>query len=738
MILAYFCLWKLLLICYNNYEKRKETFFSLLLLNARAGLISNIYGTIWGEINMALQPTNSGINYQQRVGAQFLSLMLTDSHLEDWLPGSEGVLESMRFESCDEIDDLVLENNLGTTYYLQAKRSLSLSNRMESQFYDVIDQFVREFIKNPSANSKYYLAVSSDSSTQINNRLRRLLNNIRASHNITVINLNKADKEVLDIFLTSIDSIYKKYTVQKMEYTVLRNLCERIYIVVYDVEDGLSGETACKMLLASRNEKQYDLLWRALIVDALEFASNRSIATRDYIQEKYGHFSGSENSVEGFFKPAAGGEIQIGYDIVLGRSQQLLENIKRDRPGEIKQELGESPLLLLQLYRFDESGKKRLSQFYPDNRLVMPGGIEVEVIRRCSSITGMTRYIDTYVPKQEPIVEMLGNGNGQEDNYPEAQLHKKWVTEQLQKATDLYCIHCGEPIAGEQNCIIEIDNESESLKVGYSHRGCVRPVDRDLGTIRGDIFDQYAYLKAFDYAFWVKARGQRLFAGLKKMGTPLVYMIWNQDIQSVASGRFCIKANLENGDATYVTQRGYVVRGSRTYMESMAEQHNRLRSQFEKDDPFGYTSISNTFGDYSSLCDKLEIGEEFRRCISYKCVPFTSTIRELFDVTGDYYTPLIYLTIEGSIAVVDRHIFMLTNPLDLYKYLNNWKEKIGLDFGNDYNVITLKTDSEFDNFMRDTINSSIEVIVDPWFGNRKDLVRGFVIGSYDKEMEQYM
>lgn len=157
---------------------------------------------------MAIQPTNAGINYQQRVAAQFLSLMLTDSSLEPWLSGSEGILESIRFESSDEIDDLVLENDQGDNYYIQIKRTISLSSKQNSHFYKVIMQFVGEYIST-GGKGKYYLAISSSASSSIGDRLRRILDNIRNNQKIDGLYLNKTDQSILDTFLSAISFAYK-------------------------------------------------------------------------------------------------------------------------------------------------------------------------------------------------------------------------------------------------------------------------------------------------------------------------------------------------------------------------------------------------------------------------------------------------------------------------------------------------------------------------------------------------
>lgn len=684
---------------------------------------------------MAIQPTNAGINYQQRIAAQFLSLMLTDSSLDSWLSGSKGILESIRFESSDEIDDLVLENDQGDIYYIQAKRTISLSSKQSSRFYKVIAQFVGAYLTT-SGKGQYYLAISSNASLSIGDRLRRILDNIRSNQKIEGLYLNRTDQNILDTFLSAVRFVYKARTTAEISNEILLELCIHIYIVVYDLESELHDERACKMLLASFCPTEYDMLWRSLIVDSLAFAENRSSVARNYLHKKYGdHLRRSRKGGEQFFAPSLEGEVQIGYDIVLARSPQLLEILDK-RHNDIQQ-YGSDPLLLLQLYRFDDSGKKQISKYYPDNRLIMPGDIEVEVIHRCSSIGGMERFLKTYQPEGSSIIEMLGNGDGQEDHFPEAQLHKQWVTEQLTKETDLYCIHCGEPIAGEESYIIEIDNAAERLKVGCAHIGCTRPVDRILGLPQGKVFNEYSYLKTFDYAFWANAKGQRVFGQLQAMGIRAGDILWNSDIHSILTGRFCIKANLEQGDYTYVTQRGYVVRGSQAQLKSQVEIHNKTLEKM-KHDPMGFTSVAHAFGNYSGLIDKLEVGEEFRRCLSFECVPYTSTIHELFDidVKDGYYCPLIYLTIDGEIFEVDGHIFLLTNPLDLQKYLNNWKEKLGLDIGSNYCVVTIKHDAEFDNFVQDALIDGFNIIVDPWFGNYSDLARGYYIRSYDAEITE--
>lgn len=686
---------------------------------------------------MALQSTNIGINYQQRISAQFMLLMLCKEDIYNWLPQGKGTLTTIRFESMDKIDDLVLQTSYGTLYYLQIKRNINFSSSKKSEFYKVLAQFVGQFLLEKNESSMYCLVTSSDSSSQINNKLRRLLNNIRVGNSIQSLSMNKDDKNILEKFLTALKTIYIDKTNNEISNETLFDLCKRINILVFDIEEGQAQENVCKYLMASKSLKNISFLWSSLIVDALTFASNRSVVDERYMLDKYKTFFETdccEDDSE-YFTTESDGEVQIGYDIVLGRSKSLIDFLKQTGSEESKN-YPDDALLLLQLYRFDENGKKDLSKYYPDNKLIMTGELEIEIIHRCSSITGMSRFIEKFKPEGSCIVNMLGNGDGQEDNYPAARAHKNWVDLQLSKlGRTLYCIHCERAITDNNCYIVEIDNEKESLKIGWAHIKCTRPIDRVVGKLKAPVFDTFDYLKGFDFNLWVNKKGQRLFADISQMPNKIYHILWSDDIRDILKGEYCLKANVQNGDAIYITQRGYVVRGSLEKIKAHAKDMN-VRITLFSEDPIGFLSNSHQFGNYSALSTSLSAEEEFLRCISFECVPFTSTIKELYDITTDYYAPLAYLSTEDSIVLFDGIIFLLTNPLKLDKYLENWNDKMGYDIGNNYLVKTIANDEDFDMFVGNVINNVNSIIVDPWFGDKNELLHGIFIDSYEKEKER--
>lgn len=158
--------------------------------------------------------------------------------------------------------------------------------------------------------------------------------------------------------------------------------------------------------------------------------------------------------------------------------------------------------------------------------------------------------------------------------------------------------------------------------------------------------------------------------------------------------------------------------------------NNSLKNN--KEDPFAY--IKNTWesGNYSMLKNRVEISEEIVLCKSYECVQYISEIRELFDVKGNYYAPLVFISIDDEIVLIDGYLFLMTNPFDLDKYLKNWKKHLGIDFTEvEYEVSGVYSDQEMDQLMKSVFSDGISVIVNPWFGNEKELLRGISISDFN-------
>ena len=95
---------------------------------------------------MATQPTNAGIDFQQRVSAWILINMVIEMDLALSLDAEkEAIIKKVELESDDEIDDLVVTLLDDRKMYFQMKRSVSLTQSENSDFYKALYQFIKSF-----------------------------------------------------------------------------------------------------------------------------------------------------------------------------------------------------------------------------------------------------------------------------------------------------------------------------------------------------------------------------------------------------------------------------------------------------------------------------------------------------------------------------------------------------------------------------------------------------------------
>ena len=87
--------------------------------------------------------TASGVNFQASLGAMFAARLLTERALDERLRLNDTRIKSIRFETEAPVDDLLLETTEGGFLFVQAKTTLSLSERLDSEFGKTIEQVVR-------------------------------------------------------------------------------------------------------------------------------------------------------------------------------------------------------------------------------------------------------------------------------------------------------------------------------------------------------------------------------------------------------------------------------------------------------------------------------------------------------------------------------------------------------------------------------------------------------------------
>ncbi|WP_133249247.1 hypothetical protein [Abyssibacter profundi] len=210
--------------------------------------------------------TNSGIDFQQRIAALVVAQVIAEVNDFSSLQIGDAIdVEGLRFETNDSIDDLVIVTSQGCSY-IQAKRSLSLSERINSEYSSVLRQFVSQHIEGGTDEDRYVLATSPRASKRITNELRKLTESARFNETGSSENpLTHAEREVFDRTKSLIQAHYLEKTKTQITDAEFDALFKKIIIANIDIEEGAPLETAILTLLSSKSRVSPELLWGSIL-----------------------------------------------------------------------------------------------------------------------------------------------------------------------------------------------------------------------------------------------------------------------------------------------------------------------------------------------------------------------------------------------------------------------------------------------------------------------------------------
>jgi hypothetical protein len=498
-----------------------------------------------------------------------------------------------------------------------------------------------------------------------------------------------------------------------------------MHVTIADVQQGMPLEGAILTLLISKSKVKPELLLSVTISLALSLASTRQSINKIGLESKLGNYIGpltpeKRQSIEkDFFDfEIANGEMASGREVLLVKS--FLEGYD---------------FIIIELIRFDDAGNKRV-KFY-ENVCEILNGSTWEIIYRAATHAGIERYVkersDFFKDKKIAIVPI--NAKEDVENGAFSQAYRDLCRNILESNEQmLRCLHCGDYISENGAPLIEIDEMGAEQAVGFVHITCLRPLDRVLGSVKSPIFDEYDYLKDFDYKTWFNLvqNGQALFCSLQGKLNQVMVMGWNPEGVSKFKGNYCVKINLEDGSSRYVHHRGKIVRETLSSATKKAEFANsEIKKAFLKGDPDCYTSKNNTFGSYSSVMKIKDDDEVCIECISAEVEKYTLAIEKTYERFSNYYAPVIILLDKesGQPIIVNNTVFVIDNPLKLNSYIANWsKASITLP---EYKIEIIKSDYEFDSFIAKCIKDKIQVVANPLFDMQLNLLSGIVFQHID-------
>lgn len=671
--------------------------------------------------------TNSGIDFQQRVAAFFILSMGLDLDCSNILEQEhEAKIRKVSFETSDAIDDIVITHESSKTY-LQAKRKLSLSDKENSEFYKTIDQFVRQYKSSQNKCDRYVIITSNDSSRKILSDLRKITISARLNGTSLQDNpISKSEQLTYNIFLRCINRSLKKNGVVDDSIEVICNIIRRIYVIALDIENNGSYEKAFLASISSRLSTNPKLLWGYLISKTLNWSKCRQSVDTKGINFFINKFTNSENS-ENEIDQDNGTLFQVQFDpekycIYSGREVVIMDSF-----------LPEFDVALLELYRFDDNGDFIL-KFY-DREIEMGDGSRYRLYGRFSTYSGAERFIKEQKWIQDKRI-MIGPINGEYDfdSSPIAVAYSEKIRNKILGNKEISkCIHCQEGLSNS-SILIEVNEEGLPFDVGMIHQRCLRESDRVLGIANNPGMDEYPELQDFDYQRWFLSldRGQALWAGFSAISQPIKRVIWNSKSSINKGGHLCIKAILDDGGIRYVQERGRVQRYNTERAELICNQlNNWIADSNEKGNPLCYSSDGDIQGMYDDIQSNSSRPIDLVECLRFEITQYTRGISKIHDKVKNFYAPLVSFFDDKSNEplLANNSVLLVTTPMDLKIYLNNWSI-VGFTHKS-YKLNIIETDDDFDRFMTWTTEQGFSVLVDPFFNKSGELLKGAIV----EEME---
>ena len=677
---------------------------------------------------------NSGIEYQQRVSAWFLSAMLLQIDLSNYFSyiSKNTLIENIVFEGQRPIDDLnvICANNL--VLYMQIKKSIYYSVQQNSPFSKTIEQFIKQYVRSSENNDIYILATSVKSSDKILNNLARILESVHSGSVNNEIYFNEDEKEIYIGLYKLCQEIYYRYTRKDLNTIEYNKILNKIHIMVFNIEKDMSDERTIFSEFKQASNIEPQLIWAVMLKEAaLHAGQGLSVGKSNFIKKHVQYLSYNKNV------SCSPDDNKIGNIIMPGK-----EMFSADREVVLVESVDDTcKYTIFDLLRFDNEGKKRF-EFRNDEIVILGDNISMKLIYRCSNLKEMAMFLKA---NENLCFGKIGFFDEKNELFEGSHVYAKIYADlcwNLLKRNNSYlmCIHCTKPISENTAKVVEIDILNEKHNMGLVHLDCLKLSDRILGCIECESFEKYAFLKKFDSNIWHKAlsNSHMIYSFINQLNYNK-QILWSHSKGYDKNNKYCLKIKFSDGSFAYLLERGKVKRYAKDIAEKQCEGANRsIKNNKSKNNSLYYIKSIGLFGTYSIVYQKKDNLENILECVGFEVDQYNLTIADEFDSNKNYYTPIAYLKDSESekIVCIANHLVLITNPLSIGKLLENWR-KVGFLIP-EYEVEIIDDDNKFDNFIEDARKSNLKIIMDPYFGLDGNLVDCIHIKYSNEEFGQFV
>jgi tetratricopeptide (TPR) repeat protein len=312
-----------------------------------------------------------GSGYQARVAGWLAAEILSGGQGKPFSPG--GVVALLRGETQESVDDLLVGTTENRYGFIQAKRAIDFSEKVDSDFGSVIDQMVRQVVERPAdgvrrpwtrelspANDRLLLITSSRSSEKIKVLLKDVLVRARSlakGQPLSDAAANEAEGTVLDATIATAMSYWNRATGAEATVQEIHNLLSLMSIQVLDVEAGEIGEREAIRILGTQvivDRQQEGAASSSVLKKCRTMMESRSGLNADELRQHL-----EEDGIELKSPEPSQRELQRRQVI----SEQIDKLIDEARDAVQQQEFGKGELLLQRIERDHGSHLNTIQHF---------------------------------------------------------------------------------------------------------------------------------------------------------------------------------------------------------------------------------------------------------------------------------------------------------------------------------------------------------------------------------------
>lgn len=627
--------------------------------------------------------TGSGMQFQAKLGALALATMLPAGFtLKSFqLADVQERAAEVAMETENEIDDLRIRT-AERTIFVQAKTTLSVSGKPNSEFRKVIDQFLRQDAHSKSGDH-FVLIVSSDSGSRVKVELKTVLDTMRLNRWSDFDTWTKPQRDVARTLRETIEESYRVQFKSSLSEGELHQLIAKMWVFeqsrTADQQRYLIDALHCAIPTTEG-------VWGRLYAVAEDLIRKRRAITREGLKQFFLELNWNEEPKDLNLRQSLPTIIPSGCEFLLA-----------DRGGNFS---------LLALPRFDNEGNKIVS--VTDQRLLFKNEEICTVLARGSSMKSLTIAIEAIQPSTWPqnngklIVHDYRKGN--DDLTIAAKAHSASLRSILETRPNFsLCLICGHAPKANGSVVAEVDEGAHT--VGLVHRACLDGSVRVHGYWKDDRFpiDTVVDLELLNH-FEQLCNGGAAVHGYQRRypQTGLVVAEWAPENLGRRRGPYVLQLVTEGDDVGYYCDYTQKTVGT---TEEDAEELAAFYRTLLGDESANYFALGDS-DTYGFIKDLEAAGSHKREKVTDIVVRKEPYVTRQWESQMRFWTPLLYLLSDGQPVRNQGRTVLFSDPEKVDPFVQE----------NDINLPTLsliETDAMFDIVFSNELFEGGELVIDP-------------------------